>query len=543
MRKIIIAAMSIVFFSQSSAQVVVPYADEIDGSLSRIANRNGIIVHPDIRSFLMAQANIFVSNFCYPADSAEGRAVCRQAIGTPEALDRILLAHLIRLRDERPGKIESFSSLLARSIGRDIAATGFSGNIDNNIAVVNLTTNTPLSALWVGMPAGDTPLGSIGSAMLVPPGEITIVAEFDSGGRARGIATTTARSSATIALNPAINVPPPTSLALAKTDRFCSRVIAPPYPGMAAPFNTSISGRATFNESRSEKEKNLAPVVTQSVISIDLLDPDGLCDTKCRRGLASAFSEAISAWRQGCARCDKNSLTIIRVGDSLQLDAQLLSRMEAFLQGRVVANDLDLNNRFNILGGMSSDASAVVVSTSNIPYSSLEPQLRSKICKLPAGAAPWVDPAQQMFCDGNFDIGVLRPTLTVLAGETSCGGSDYVACGHPDGGIEISFSGGQLQVPFAGLLGKPADGVEVADVRDVLLHEVGHWFGVPHHWLASPDKAAMRSGERPDIMVDVLGEGDACLSPHSLAILENATDLRWPSRVSSKLGLRRRSVQ
>ena len=60
-------------------------------------------------------------------------------------------------------------------------------------------------------------------------------------------------------------------------------------------------------------------------------------------------------------------------------------------------------------------------------------------------------------------------------------------------------------------------------MRHVVLHEVGHWFGVPHADVAGQD--AMH-----DVMSKDYSKGELCVSSNSLVMLNNASDLRWEYR-------------
>jgi hypothetical protein len=69
------------------------------------------------------------------------------------------------------------------------------------------------------------------------------------------------------------------------------------------------------------------------------------------------------------------------------------------------------------------------------------------------------------------------------------------------------------------------------DLQLVILHEVGHWFGLPHAEIAGAEAAA-------DIMSAVLGDGKPCVAAQSMIMMNNASDLRWQYRIKEGGGLR-----
>lgn len=98
--------------------------------------------------------------------------------------------------------------------------------------------------------------------------------------------------------------------------------------------------------------------------------------------------------------------------------------------------------------------------------------------------------------------------------------------------MELSVDNIRYAVPVtAGKFEFGAGSISV-DLRHVVLHEVGHWFGVPH-----VDTVA--GGAYKDVMTSVPEDGKPCVSAASLIMLNNATDLRWKYRVLEGGGLRR----
>ena len=69
-------------------------------------------------------------------------------------------------------------------------------------------------------------------------------------------------------------------------------------------------------------------------------------------------------------------------------------------------------------------------------------------------------------------------------------------------------------------------------LHPVILHEVGHWFGLPH---VESDAGA---DGRDEVMVDFGGADKVCISRAALNMVDSAVDRTWPLRQSGKGALR-----
>jgi hypothetical protein len=119
--------------------------------------------------------------------------------------------------------------------------------------------------------------------------------------------------------------------------------------------------------------------------------------------------------------------------------------------------------------------------------------LRHEICK--------DSPERTMAASANMKI-------TLLPGRTQCGpAQDYIGCGIAGNEIEISFSDAAFwfvdfsknrKVEFGYSTFPPESGT------NLLIHEVGHWFGLPH---VNDDKnpvPAFLEQNIPDVMQNSL---------------------------------------
>ena len=163
-------------------------------------------------------------------------------------------------------------------------------------------------------------------------------------------------------------------------------------------------------------------------------------------------------------------------------------------------------------------------------------ELTRQLCALRGAVAPWVQGAQAFLCRGVAAPSMaLRPTLTLKPGDTQCGSARaFIACGLPGGNIEVTAQDAiyTIQTPRGPEVLMTSEQGARVDMRSVILHEVGHWFGVPHAQIAG-------AGAVLDIMGETLGDGRTCVSGQATLMMNNASDLRWPYRVTEGSGLRR----
>lgn len=123
----------------------------------------------------------------------------------------------------------------------------------------------------------------------------------------------------------------------------------------------------------------------------------------------------------------------------------------------------------------------------------------------------------------------LSPELEITKGWTTCG-EGAIACAIPGGKIQITdkytyWIKDDLATYI--LIGEMND--DVHNINTVLLHEVGHWFGLRH-----PETFKLNY---KDVMQGVINNDYTCVAAQSLMMLNNATDIRWPYRAKENQGL------
>lgn len=150
------------------------------------------------------------------------------------------------------------------------------------------------------------------------------------------------------------------------------------------------------------------------------------------------------------------------------------------------------------------------------------------------------DPLASVSGDKIIDAFIVRlksglaagPLHVRLGAKPPCDSTAIVACATPDGDVELNTDHFAFTISTAaGPLVAAGKGTPVS-LRDILLHEVGHWFGLIHAGDDSP-----LSGDTLPVMAKEYGDGARCLTLSEVAMLDEAADLSWALRLKSCAGL------
>ncbi|MBC5781526.1 hypothetical protein H8N03_01135 [Ramlibacter sp. USB13] len=487
----------------------------------------GVFVDPGVTEEISKTVDVFAGNFCFPAHHPPSVARCERTVRQRGVLVGAVRDYLESAWARRPPAMLSVGARMAEREGLSFAQIGWPPEVPNRVAVIEFS-RTPAGRVALRTASGPAPLGSSRRYVLTTPGFQEFEVTEGTGRSVVRVNTAAARvtraeldgnSGSTIAAP--LRIDPPVS-------RYCVGGSQPPASGALAFFNWA---RATYVEPDETKRANLAPIARQPAIEVSVRDDAGICGDACRAGVATAFVQSIALWRGGCSRCDQNAMSVVKVNQDVWIDARLASR----LRGDVTS--LDLNRTVP-----SETAIAVTAPAISVPTSAMygyEPvvtgeDIERRLCSsnIASSGGPIAE-VRQVVCNRRSPAGGVRATV-VFRSRTSCGpAADFIACGRPLAEVELATDDTRYRVATTDgtrLAGAGAD--EPIELRDVILHEVGHWFGVPHLDEAAP-------GAGVDIMSGTYTQGRACISGASLVMLNNAADLRWPFRVTEGRGLRR----
>ena len=227
------------------------------------------------------------------------------------------------------------------------------------------------------------------------------------------------------------------------------------------------------------------PFASRSAIDIQIEDTDNPLDSVALERISLYIVEALGTWNAACFSCATNNLLLIKVGRDFYLNSIVASAYrqakKANLRPEVMA-DLDL-----IVASMRRNASA-----SGIQFEKLadaDPAIEA-LC---SGIQGWHDPhlgivrielscpiaGDKVQAEALARVGVrlrtklpadcdpkLKPDPSIVA----CGGEQGVDLNTADfkflahNSSEVLFGQGEISI----------------DLLKVVIHEVGHWIGLPH---------------------------------------------------------------
>lgn len=518
----LLASILAICASCYSATAQAPTTKEVNNYFERAirsaAKSRQLAIDPQIARDMIEDISNFTFNFCAALPDE-----CNRILGDSNNLQPILQQYLADVEGGAQS-IETIASRLARSAGTDITKAGWPNVKPNAIGMVAVATESEDSVFYLRSGSGITTMGGPATKLLMQPGQWTVVVELANGSRSEKSVNVRARQTASLQDQShasrigRIEVKRSDYCAVTNVDQ--DNEVLHPYNFARAEFVGGIYSHA-------------ATVTQQVGISISVEDQTGLCGEECMQGMSAAFARALAIWRSGCARCTDNALAVMEAQGNIWLDRRAAARLRSFQTPRPNYSEVDLSQRSTELPFELGAVPAMTVPTkSSVGYEQIntDPELLAKLCGLssPTGS-DWIAIGQSLACGRRPSVErALKPHLVLTTASTPCGDA-AIACGMPEGEVQITLKDFALRVPTR--QGKPRIGTSAAalDVESVLLHEVGHWFGIPH-----PEAIGLKV---EDIMSAVFKADKTCVSAQSLALLTNATDTRFEHRAKGNHGL------
>lgn len=527
---IIIFATLPIYLSTAIAEVK---REEISEKLNRaikfVSRNENLLVDPRINIEILTDTTIFTSNFCYTSNIP-----CINTIFNEQVLNKVLSDFFHDLKSF-PTAIETVASRLARHEGMSMADAGWPSLRDNDISTVELPDYLDGSQIFLQTANSEIRLGSYKKIIYIRPGEQGVVARWDNGKIVTGTISASTRQNGTWTSTYALpedfigRIDPDLSLYCPELNFGKNEDSKTPEP--LGVFN---AGRATIGEEDQTRSSHMIPAARQPGIDIRILDETESCDRACISGISIAFIQAISIWRSGCGRCTGNSLAVVRAGDHVWVDMRAADRLRSISHTIESQIDLDLSNfQSNELQRYPTAPNYWGAGSYIVGYEQIDqdPQLKDTLCGIADTRYPWINYAQGILCPGNNEEAVeLHPELTISKKWTDCG-EEAIACAVPGGRIQIAGnysyslpSNSGNKVTLTGENAKPE-----YQINSVILHEVGHWFGLRH-----PKELGLNYS---DVMQGNYNAEESCVSAYSLVMLNNTTDDRWKFRATSNQGL------
>lgn len=514
------ATLSQQIFSSPSRAIIVA---EVQAAVRGASRDLDLLVDPEVALAIASDAQIFVGSFCVDQPGGIPKNNCDDSFSDADVLKGVVTDYLRDLERRLP-TVETVSSRLAKLIGTEIEGTGWPGSAPNVIGSITLAEALRSSNIAVSTATGSEIIGPSRRKLLIRPGRVSLTATLDDGQKVH--TSLLVRPLETVAWNAQTSLDLSTVGGIGVSpDTYCEQSGEIVRTRALVPYNW---GRAKFVESEGTRTAHRAPAAMQSALDITVEDRTGDCGKGCLNGIAIAFARAVAVWRAGCETCDPGALAVVRVGERIWIDRQAVDALRRYLEdGEIeVAKLAAFDNR-----GLFAAPSLLVPRRLIAPYDQVdnEDELIEAICRIEDAGVPWVSASQGFLCPGVPMMAMpLRPKLTILEELTDCG-EGAIACGKPGGDVQITTSSYSFQVAAPGGYLKLGNATSQFDIRPVLLHEVGHWFGLPH--------PAQVGVDVEDVMASVFQPGRECVSAASLTMVSNAADDRWPFRAKENQGL------
>ncbi len=294
-----------------------------------------------------------------------------------------------------------------------------------------------------------------------------------------------------------------------------------------------------------DRPANVAPFYQASAVSVGLSDQDGVCNLNCEKALSFVVVQAIAQWKAGCRRCGDVSLRALRVGKSIWLTSKLL---------RALSYELDTGS--DSTNQLVEDPGALQQPSDDVQYGLQFPAgyhqvgdtaFADKLCAgdsrrlLGATISEWLCEPESYSCSSPSCIGF---TLALGQQSADCdlGGNARYGCAVADRSIAINTDRYRFVAPVGTevrtIFGFRGEMMELVDIRNLILHEVGHWFRLPH---------SSFSGTLPSGWGDVMAlhadiESNLCITPASLRQIDLAINDAWKDQLPQKEGFEARDT-
>lgn len=525
----------ILFISALTLHISESYADisratlieKVNNAIKSVSRQKSILVDPKITNEIISDAETFTLNFC-----TKDTSNC-EFISSKEVLVSILIEYFQDL-NHKPQYIETVASRLARHVGINMADAGWPDKRINQIGIIRFPDSLAGSEITLVTATSTVDLGQAGEIIFVQPGEQRLRAKFNDGRVIDGVVKSTIRSEGTWSVAAPSesllgdNIDPDLSLYCNEEQNKIENApfINPPL----GPFNY---GRGKIFESPDETRKNTVPAAHQPGLEIKISDQTKHCSKECLNDITASFIQSIAIWRSGFSRCTGNSLVVLKFDNTIWIDSRAASRLRD-ASSMISDIDYDLSNiqpneiQHYVHAPSFWQSGSFIVGYERLDKNDL---LKNTLCNLPnLTDTKWITLAQHYICNKvAIEPMGLAPELEITKGWTSCG-EGAIACAIPGGKIQITdkFSYWIRNDLVSQIFNGEIEGVDY-DINTVLLHEVGHWFGLRH-----PETMSL---DYKDVMQGTIDSNHNCVAPQSLTMLNNATDLRWPCRAKENQGL------
>jgi ankyrin repeat protein len=487
---------------------------------------HGVLVSPEIALEISSNLSFAAGMLCTgsgsrPPDSPGG---CRPLLAPGEPLRRLIHGFLAETLLERRGEVRSPFARFGDALGVDAEAQmGYPALQPNRYACVDLPQPGRARLPVLG---GSRESAGVVSRICLPPGDYELEVSSPTGPSTHRLSVGLRQA----AIEGSHREPALPALVLPALSAYCGE--APDAP-------THPMARWGGRDAPAGRPAAAGAFATSIAGDLATADPAGWCGPACRSAIGLTTVAAIQVWKGACDDCLPMSLAAVRVDGQVFLDRVLLDRLllAADLDGALasplpVAEEGSLSmNRFSVAGPRPRKPFA--------PFVRVAPgsQLAQSLCRrLAAAKSAAAGVLRSLLCGAGSGPGDAVPAapLRIETLDRAACLPGAIACATVQQGLTLN--GGDFRfrapegVPAATPMGR---GAETVDLLPVLIHEVGHWFGLPHL-----DDSTLTPDGRLNAMYPSLSEKGLCVTPSNLQMLANAGRGDWYYRQTDCAGLR-----
>jgi hypothetical protein len=518
-------------------------AEEVRSRIGALVSRweaeTGTLVGSGIRLDAQAQVDQLLGTGCYWGTVDPLRSQCRKILGSDNGLYPPLKSYLEEALVAAAAKPRSLLHRVGDAIEPDLVARlGWpEEGPPNRASCLDIPAALRDSKIFFLDQGASHSVGSPANRICVLPGSYPLVLQDAHSGVAKLMKLEVAPDS------------PPRLTPASSPEEMTTTEVLPDLDWLCpdpAPEDSPLTA-SLGRDAPAIPEGQRAPFTGAAVGLVQIRDPGTACQKDCRDALAAAIVRTIQLWKVGCTRCVLSTLLGLEVDGQVFLARPLIDRL-LLRTGPEVDRFLTRNPRDPVVSADESLLNLGTYVTAPFLRISRSSPLTEKLCRKlddtrsePARSLQWLacrPPDQTAPCPA-----CVRVDVALSAGITAgCPDTDStVACAAVDHGIELNcrdfrFTGlSSIHLGTDGLeqsLLSFCKGTEDVDVMPVLVHEIGHWFGLPH----LNDERVSTAG-RVNVMVPTFHPEGQCITSGNLRMVDQAASQAWPFRILSCAGL------